>query len=166
MKSYDGKEIRVGCVLKSEISLFCRVDYVGKERIITADSKCTLKEARNTEHEGTSWSQEEINEAKLTLVEYAPLGVYDEDGREYHEYDEVEFQSEICKVFGAIKSKNGDGRDSILFEKNDAVGGGGWLYHYSKGFSILPIKPSFIGKEVEVKLDGKSYVAKIVKEGV
>ena len=161
MLSYDGKEIAVGCVLKCKDNWYRRVINVGNKKIITASSFINLEEARNTDSVGSHWTQEEINTHKMTLVEYAPLGVYDKNGKEYHQFDEVEYAGKNCRVFSAIKSRNGDGVGYILMERLDWRGG--WDITYSNYLQILPLQElSLVGKEATVILEGKEYIVKVI----
>ena len=152
MLTYDKKEIAVGCVVKDKDNSFRRVDYVGKEWIICANGTTTLEGARNTEKDGFSFSRDWIDFRQFTLVEYLPLGVYDKFGKEYHQFDEVEFDekpSKVFKVFGAVKSRNGDGTDYIFLEWQEAGGGGGWNLVNSRFCNVLPHTPSLVGQEVK-----------------
>ena len=136
MKDCKRREIGKEYILRNAEGNFCRVDYVGKDRITTASSRKTSAQAREIPYSGFSCNKLDINQNKLEIVETRPLGVYDSTGREYFTEDEVVYCGRKHKVFDAVKSRNNDEVGYILVERLTAPGG--WDLLGSSDYTILP----------------------------
>lgn len=136
MKDFNGTKIHVGDILLSAQKEYRRVDYVGKKRIITAMCSFNIADAKMMERDGTWWMQDAINEFHLTIVETAPLGVYDKHGKQYHRGDTIK-KSRGCdqEVFRAIKSICGDGVDYVFIKNKDTCAG--WVSRLAKDYEIV-----------------------------
>jgi len=153
MKDCTGKEIKRGCILKDKDGDFRRVDYVGSERIITARMYEDFEKTEQSSYFGTSWKQDEINDYKLTIVAYRKLEVTDKNGHDLRENDEVKVCSSIVTIFEGIKSKNGDGRDWVLYYTSSFDGG--WTSYQCIAITFHS-RPSDEPKlDIKVTINGK-----------
>ncbi len=147
MKDANGIEIVRGDILKDKYNNYRRVDYTGKKRIITAELKHTVQEAKEVESSELSWEQEEIDMMNFTIVQRRPLGVYDKNGEEWHYGDIVDETGQ--EVFEGIKSFN-NGNADYIFVKMPLVPGG-WSCLLSQDYTIR--KPRKIEPKVSIKIE-------------
>ena len=101
IKDIEGKEIRVGCMVESILgdgsTRYRRVDYVGEDKVIFAEYfDGNIEKARKSEGDGICKAQGAIIRDGFKIAEYKALGVFDSEGTEYHEQDEIEYNREHC----------------------------------------------------------------------
>lgn len=145
MHDINKKPLEVGCILKSIRDWFHRVDFVGKERFITAGKYKTLEEAENTECSGYPWTQEEINKYEFKIVAYRKLETPDNKGNVVRVHDWVKFEGGEYEVIGELRALKGNRHSFVV---KDDFWSNGWSSVYASDCTL--VKPP---KQVEVSLD-------------
>jgi len=143
MNGINGLEIRVGCVVKSDDGYFRRVDWVDDEGFRDSHFSSSIEEALKQKRIGNYWEAREIKPFGIHVVQYAPLGVFDEKGREWHDQDTlIDFVGSRLRVFHAIRNSGADGKDYIFYFINNV---GSWSLRPSNEISIhsRPTDPGF-----------------------
>ena len=151
MKDINGVELERGDVFVDNSGKWFMIviGFCG-DRMITSYNVKTEEELKN--YQGTaSWTQEEITRGKLKIIKRRLLGVRDSTGREYRVGNETK-----CGriVFDAIKSRNNDGMDYVLYENKGGLGG--WNYGRSTYLTIISSYPHEpVRLKIDITIDGK-----------